>query len=114
MAVALVTDSTAYLPDELVTRHGITVVAVQVVIGGTAHDEGTGVSSDTVAEALRDWRPVTTSRPSPQAFLDAYEAVAASGASASTRSSIRSRATDLAITKQMMSVKAWLYFCMTA
>src|SRR5664279_6562700 len=82
MAVALVTDSTAYLPDELVARHGITVVAVQVVIGGTAHDEGTGVSSDTVAEALRDWRPVTTSRPSPQAFLDAYASAAAAGSSA--------------------------------
>ena len=78
--VVLVTDSTAYLPGELVSTHGIVVVPVQVVIGGTAHDE-VGISSHTVAEALRDWRPVTTSRPSPQAFLQAYQAAADSGAS---------------------------------
>lgn len=80
MPVALVTDSTAYLSDDVVQHHGIGVVAVQVVIGGTSHDEGTGVSSESVAEALREWRPVTTSRPSPQSFLDAYEAAAAGGA----------------------------------
>ncbi len=79
--VVLVTDSTAYLPADLVAQHGITVVPVQVVIGGTSHDEGVGVSSESVAEALRDWRPVTTSRPSPQAFLDAYQAAADAGAS---------------------------------
>ncbi|HEY5031609.1 MAG TPA: DegV family protein [Actinomycetes bacterium] len=80
MSVALVTDSTAYLPDAVLARYGITIVAVQVVIGGTSHDEGSDVSSESVTEALRDWRPVTTSRPSPQAFLDAYEAAAAAGA----------------------------------
>jgi len=80
MSVALVTDSTAYLTDAVLARYGITIVAVQVVIGGTSHDEGSGVSSESVTEALRDWRPVTTSRPSPQAFLDAYEAAAAAGA----------------------------------
>ena len=78
--IALVTDSTAYLPDEVTARHDITVVPVQVVIGGTSHDEGSGISPASVAEALSDWRPVTTSRPSPQAFLDAYEAAAAGGA----------------------------------
>jgi DegV family protein with EDD domain len=78
--VVLVTDSTAYLPDDLVSAHGIVVVPVQVVIGGTSHDEGVGVSSQAVADALRDWRPVTTSRPSPQAFLEAYRCAADSGA----------------------------------
>jgi DegV family protein with EDD domain len=78
--IVLVTDSTAYLPDELTARYGIGVVAVQVVIGGTSHDEGTGVSSESVAQALRDWRPVTTSRPSPASFLEVYEAAAAAGA----------------------------------
>jgi DegV family protein with EDD domain len=80
MSVALITDSTAYLTDAVLARYGITIVAVQVVIGGTSHDEGSGVSSESVTEALRDWRPVTTSRPSPQAFVDAYEAAAAAGA----------------------------------
>ena len=36
----MVTDSTAYLPADRVQRHGIRVVQVQVVIDGTAFDEG--------------------------------------------------------------------------
>jgi DegV family protein with EDD domain len=79
--VAIVTDSTAYLPAELVEAHGITVVPLQVVIGGAAYDEGAGAASTTIAEALRSWTPVTTSRPSPAAFLEAYEAAARRGCS---------------------------------
>ncbi len=80
--VAVVTDSTAYLPAEMVERYAIRVVPVQVVIGGESYDEGSGVSSDVVAEALRDWRPVTTSRPSPAGFLEEYAAAASAGADA--------------------------------
>jgi len=77
--VAIVTDSTAYLPDEVVQQHGIRVVPLQVVIGGTSYDEGSGVSPATVAEALRAWTPVSTSRPGPFAFLTAYEQAAEEG-----------------------------------
>ena len=77
--VAIVTDSTAYLPPEVVQEHGIRVVPLQVVIGGTAHEEGSGVTSTTVAEALRAWTPVSTSRPGPFAFLSAYERAAQDG-----------------------------------
>jgi DegV family protein with EDD domain len=70
--VAVVTDSTAYLPPDMVDRYGLTVVPLQVVIGGRSLAEGVEVSSDDVAAALRDWRPVTTSRPTPQTFVDAY------------------------------------------
>jgi DegV family protein with EDD domain len=77
--VAIVTDSTSYLPAELVGAHGIRIVPLQVVIGGAAHDEGAEATSTTVAEALRTWTPVTTSRPSPGAFLEVYEKAAAEG-----------------------------------
>ena len=77
--VAVVTDSTSYLPPGLATEHDVEVVALQVVIGGTAYDEGGGTSSTTVAEALRSWTPVTTSRPGPAAFAQAYERAAARG-----------------------------------
>ena len=80
--VAIVTDSTAYLPTEVVQEHGIRVVPLQVVIGGTSYDEGSGVSSATVAEALRTWTPVSTSRPGPFAFLTAYERAAEEGCTA--------------------------------
>lgn len=77
--VAVVTDSTSYLPPEVAAAHGVEVVALQVVIGGTAYDEGGGASSTTVADALRSWTPVTTSRPGPAAFAQAYERAAARG-----------------------------------
>jgi fatty acid kinase fatty acid binding subunit len=77
--VAIVTDSTAYLPPAVVSEHGIRVVPLQVVIGGTAYDEGVEATSATVAEALRRWTPVTTSRPSPFALLDVYERAAEDG-----------------------------------
>jgi len=77
--VALVTDSTSNLPAGLVTEHGIEVVPLQVVIGGTAYGEGDGTSSAGVAEALRSWTPVTTSRPSPESFAEVYERAAQRG-----------------------------------
>jgi len=78
--IAIVTDSTAYLPPVVAERHGIQVVPVQVVVGGHVYDEGVDITSDRVADALRDWQPVSTSRPSPRRFLDAYETAAANGA----------------------------------
>lgn len=80
--IALVTDSTASLPSEVAEKRGIIVVPLQVVIGATSYDEGVedGATPQTVAEALRDWTPVSTSRPTPAALLAAYEQAAAAGA----------------------------------
>ncbi len=77
--VAVVTDSTSYLPRELVEGTGIEVVPLQVVIGGTSYDEVDQASSSTVADALRRWQPVSTSRPGPAAFAAAYERAAQRG-----------------------------------
>ncbi|HEX6247092.1 MAG TPA: DegV family protein [Nocardioidaceae bacterium] len=80
--IALVTDSTASLPPEVAEHHGIVVVPLQVVIGARSYDEGVegGATAETVAQALREWTPVNTSRPSPTAMLEVYEKAAASGA----------------------------------
>ncbi len=82
MSVAIVTDSTAYLPEGMVTGAPvpITVIPLHVVIGGTEHREGVDISTDDLSAALRRFVPVSTSRPAPQVFLDAYEAAAAAGA----------------------------------
>src|SRR4051794_12055772 len=81
MPVAIVTDSTASLPPELAAERGIVVVPLQVVIGATVYDEGAeGATPQTVAAALREWKPVSTSRPSPAALLEVYERAAADGA----------------------------------
>lgn len=80
--VALVTDSTASLPPEVADKHGIIVVPLQVVIGAKSYDEGVegGATAQTVADALKKWTPVSTSRPTPAAMLEVYEAAAAAGA----------------------------------
>ena len=79
MNVAVVTDSTAYLPEDLAARHHVRVVPLHVVIGGTSYEEGRDITSADVAEALRAFRPVSTSRPSPGAFLQVYEELAHAG-----------------------------------
>lgn len=79
----IVTDSTASLPAEVAQERGIVVVPLQVVIGATVYDEGAdGATPAMVAEALREFRPVSTSRPAPAALLEVYEKAAAEGAEA--------------------------------
>jgi len=80
--VAIVTDSTAYLGQDALTRYGIAVVPLTVVIGDEAFEEGTEISAPAVARALQRREPVTTSRPAPAEFAAAYAAAAASGADA--------------------------------
>ncbi|MFD7106843.1 DegV family protein [Streptomyces celluloflavus] len=79
--VAIVTDSTAYLPRAALELHQITAVPLTVVLGDQALEEGTEISARSVAQALQKRRPVTTSRPSPAAFAETYRTVAAAGAS---------------------------------
>jgi DegV family protein with EDD domain len=79
--VAVVTDSTAYLPDEVVQEYDVTIVPLQVVIGGITSAEGIDVSPADIAKALRDrGKQVTTSRPSPVALVNAYRSALDAGA----------------------------------
>ncbi len=78
--VAIVTDSTAYLPQRTMERHGIISVPLTVVMGGRALEEGTEISARSLAQALQKRRPVTTSRPSPAVFAETYRKAAQAGA----------------------------------
>ncbi|MBI2245598.1 MAG: DegV family protein [Nocardioides sp.] len=81
MPVVIVTDSTASLPPEVAAERGVRVVPLQVVIGATVYDEGAdGATPELVAAALKDWLPVSTSRPGPAALLEVYEQAARDGA----------------------------------
>jgi len=73
--VAVVTDSTAYLPDGVAARYGIGVVPLHVVLGSRSGTEGDEVSPHDVAEALAARRlHVSTSRPTPNELAAAYRA----------------------------------------
>jgi DegV family protein with EDD domain len=81
VTIRIVTDSTAYLPDEIVRKHGIEVVPLHVIVGGRDHIEGRDISAAEVAAALREYTIVTTSRPTPQVFAETYARLADEGAS---------------------------------
>jgi DegV family protein with EDD domain len=79
--VALVTDSTAMLPVDLAAERDIIVVPLQVVVGAASYDEGVDAEAtpQTIAEALHEWTPVSTSRPTPAVFAEVYEKARAEG-----------------------------------
>jgi DegV family protein with EDD domain len=81
MPVAVVTDSTAYLPAELSGKYDLTVVPLTVVINGAEGLEGVEISPGDVARALSARRfLVSTSRPAPSQFVAAYRRLLESGA----------------------------------
>ena len=73
MSVGIVTDSTCYLPTEVIAELGIEVVPLQVISNGVAFNEVGGITVDEVATTLRSGKSVTTSRPNPEVFVAAFE-----------------------------------------
>src|SRR5689334_8069356 len=81
MPVAVVTDSTAYLPAELSGTYDLTVVPLTVVINGAEGLEGLQIQPAEVARALSARRfAVSTSRPAPSQFAEAYRKLLKAGA----------------------------------
>jgi DegV family protein with EDD domain len=80
--VAVVTDSTSYLAPDVAATAGVIVVPLQVVVDGRSFAEGTAFGPRELSDALRRRVRVSTSRPSPRAFLDSYESAVAAGATA--------------------------------
>ncbi|WP_216216174.1 DegV family protein [Amycolatopsis aidingensis] len=80
MPVAVVTDSTAHLPEGFADRHAVRVVPLHVLIDGVAAFDGVDVGPAALAEALGQRRIVTTSRPTPTEFATAFRAALREGA----------------------------------
>jgi DegV family protein with EDD domain len=74
----VVTDSTSSLPAAVASGAGVVAIPLNVIINGQSRPE-TDVDPGLVAAALRAEKPVTTSRPSPQAIASTYEGLAAKG-----------------------------------
>ncbi|HEX6116017.1 MAG TPA: DegV family protein [Solirubrobacterales bacterium] len=77
---AVVTDTTAYLPDELVAEHGIQRVSLYVTLDGETQPESGLSDYDTFYERLgRSAEGASTSQPSVGDFLAVYEPLLAEG-----------------------------------
>lgn len=79
--IAVVTDSTAYLPDGLAEELQVSVVPLYVIMGGASGEEGIDITPARLAAALRERRQqVSTSRPTPSAFAQTYRRCLDAGA----------------------------------
>jgi DegV family protein with EDD domain len=81
VSVAVITDSTAYLPEDLLEGYGIHVVPLYVVLAGRSGREGEDIGPADVARVLSSrGQTVSTSRPTPGDFVAAYRRALDEGA----------------------------------
>jgi len=78
--VAVVTDSSAYLPDGFAARHAVHVVPLHVLIDDRSGLDGVDIGPAEVAAALAGRQRVTTSRPNPDEFVRTYRRLLDDGA----------------------------------
>lgn len=82
MSIRIVTDSTCDLPEKIVAQYGVTVVPLYINVGSESYLDGVELSRQEFYERLPGWEtPPTTSTPGPETFRQAYEHLAAEGAS---------------------------------
>jgi len=77
---AVVIDSAAYLPQELIERHGIFVAALSVEMDGTEYLEGVDITPDEFYSRVAGAKSITTSQPSIGRLMECYERAAEAGA----------------------------------
>ena len=77
MTVKIITDSSASIPADVVEELGITVVPSLVHFGDEVYRDGIDLTTEQFFERLTtDKNHPTTSMPTPQSFIDAYEKLA--------------------------------------
>ena len=81
MAIRVVTDSTSDLPPDLAAEHGITVLPAYINIGEESYLDGVELSRQEFYEQLPHYKtPPTTAAPAVGTFTQAYDELAAAGA----------------------------------
>jgi DegV family protein with EDD domain len=82
VSVAVVTDSTAYLPEGFASRQAVSVVPLHVLVDEESGLDGIDFGPVELTKALGEHRNVTTSRPTPGELADVYRCVLDEGADA--------------------------------
>lgn len=80
MTLQIITDSGSDLAPELAREHGITVVPLQILIGGNSYRDGVDLTPVDFYAKMREARDLPkTSQPTPHDLLMAYQAAAERG-----------------------------------
>jgi len=80
MKIAVVTDSTAYIPTDLVQKHNIHIVPLSVNFGDETYREDIDLTSEQFYEKLKHTKTLpTTSQPAIGAFIELYESLEDAG-----------------------------------
>ncbi|WP_048601422.1 DegV family protein [Rubeoparvulum massiliense] len=75
--IAIVTDSTSYIPEDELEAYGIEIVSLQVIFGEESYREYKEISNDDFYRMLKERRDLpTTSQPSVGEILTTYERLA--------------------------------------
>jgi len=104
--VAIVTDSTCCLPQELVEKHDICVVPLEIIYEGKSYRDGIDMTNNEVYKIMRKRESLpTTSTPSAGVFLDAYHQLSreAEGILCITLTSLQSMTFEAASTAREMA-----------
>ncbi len=79
--IGLVIDSSSQIPQDLIDTYDVEVVPITVTIDEEPFREGVDIDADAFYEMVEEPLPeIGTSQPSPGEFVEAYEALAARGA----------------------------------
>jgi DegV family protein with EDD domain len=79
--IAIVTDTDASLPPELIARYGIHMVPINVIFGEETFETGVNINDQTVFERVdREGKLPTTSAPAPGKFAEVFETAFSQGA----------------------------------
>jgi DegV family protein with EDD domain len=78
--IAVVTDSSAYLPEGFAARHAVHVVPLHVQIDDESGLDGVDIGPAEIGVALAARRAVATSRPNPDEFVSVYRRLLDGGA----------------------------------
>src|SRR5699024_12512112 len=76
MRVAVVTDSTAYIPEELREKHHIHMIPLSVIFNDTSYQEEIDLSAEDFYEKVREYGIPKTSQPPVGAFVDLFSQLA--------------------------------------